>query len=249
MAFNLQGWARTSASANEPVSIQLNANNVPIAANGCFRSYNYYSQTYTGGNITGDTQAQISTQGYFNEVAYDLQPHDIITVFSGFEIIYQRYYVAQSFDPATGAPDVIIAPIGPTRENLILNSANIIAMSAAPVQILEAPGVGEAYQINGWSVNMHPVAGPVAYTGGTNIVLQYDQTGAGIGPQAAAPIPAAAIAGGTVSRSGIGGPAAALAGLTSVFSNAPVYMSSTTAFAAGNGNVSVSVSYEIIQLL
>lgn len=252
MAFNIQGWARTSVSANEPIIAQkaiVLVNNVPtllqVADNGCFRNYNYYGSSYTLGELTGDTQAQMSADGYFNDVQYDLQVNDLINCFSPFEVNYQTYRVTAV------TPDVTIAPRGLTRETLVFPAASIIAMNAVPVQLLEAPGANEAYLIHKWAVNMRPLAaGPVAYINGTNIVLQYDLTAAGGGTQAAGTIPATAITGGTVSRSGLGGSAAGVAGLTTLFANSPVYLSNTgTAFANGNGLVAVTVSYEIISLL
>ena len=249
MAFNLQNWARTSVSANEPLSIQT-LNGVTIALNGCFRTYNYYGITYTGGAVTGDSQATMFAADYFDDVAYDLQINDLITCWSALDLTYQQYEVIQ-VTGGNGQPQVILAPLGNLTAVVVLTAAQVIAMNAAPVQIVAAPGVGTSYQVINWSVNMRPLAaGAVAYTGGTNVVLQYNNTAAGAGTQAAAPIPGTAITGGTVSRTGMGGAVTAFGGLTSLVANQPIFISNTgTAFATGNGTVVIEMTYEILQTL
>lgn len=250
MALNIQNLARVSVGANEPLTNQI-LDGVIIAKNGCFRTYNYYGITYTGGAVSGDSQQTMFAADYFDDAYSNFQINDLITCWSALDLTYQTYQVIQVLDPVDGSPSVILSPVGNLTALVILTAAQIIAMNGAPIQVVAAPGVGSSYQVINWSVNMRPAAvGPIAFTGGTNVVLQYDNTAAGAGVSAAAPIPGTAITGSAASRTGMGGPATAFGGLTSAVANRALFVSNTgTAFAAGNGTVILEMSYEILQTL
>lgn len=78
-----------------------------------------------------------------------------------------------------------------------LTRANIIAMSAAPVAIATLPALatGLTYVVHGMRLVLNPVT--AAFTGGGVISLQYGNTAAGAGTDAANTVPAAFLTGAT----------------------------------------------------
>lgn len=125
-----------------------------------------------------------------------------------------------------------------------MTAAQWNGMSAAPFQILAAPGAGLIYQVDNVWYDMAFVAAQYAAGGVTN--LQYANTAVGAGVPVTADTPAATITGlaaSSIVRPGLS--AVAMAQATTV--NQGLFMSNKTgAFTTGDGTWKINVAYRII---
>lgn len=191
MTFNIQNWSRKSVSMNEPVATVTDINGNITQTPGCFREYMYYGVTYTGGVITGDSFATMLGAGYFNAVAYDLQPLDIIEAFSGTAQGWLRFEVSSVINGV-----VSIFPIGRSYGidfsifAATIAGAGVNNIYSTPLQLLPAiPGF--VYNVLNWSIFRNQ--GAVAFAGGGNLQIQYGNTNHAGGTAAAGVIGAAAL--------------------------------------------------------
>jgi hypothetical protein len=261
MAFNIQNLARASVSMQEPLTPIFNPTIIPgappvpagsivVDQNGCFRDWNYYGITYTVTNgvsaISGDSQATMAASGYFNDAANQLQVGDLIKCYSASLDTYQVYQVIG----ISAAGVVTTFPVGSSTVDVLLTSANLLGMFAAPVLVIPAPGANRTYQITNWSLSTQPVTGPVVYAGGGPVGLQYGNTVNLGGPAASATIPATVLTTGTPANLGMAGAAAAFGIAAAAKVNAGIYISNTTAaFTGGNSTAILSITYETIQIV
>lgn len=130
--------------------------------------------------------------------------------------------------------------------NLALTAANITGMNGAAIQVIAAPGAGKIIIVNKFFISF--TAGGVAFTGGgTGIALQYAAGVYNAADLASELISAATITTNTNNfASGIGHSLGATALTTANATNAPIYITSQGAFAAGNGTANLKVWYTII---
>lgn len=127
-----------------------------------------------------------------------------------------------------------------------LSSANLLAMSASPVQILAAPGANLLIKI--LLIEFELVAGGTPYAGGGNVIAQYSTTALGAGPAATLTVPASSITAAVDTMSAAGPTSQPL--VKSLAANQPVYISNqTAAFTAGNGTVNYTIFYKVLSVV
>jgi hypothetical protein len=228
----------------------------PITGNtlfkpGCYRIYSYYGVTYTANALTGDTQLTMQAAGYFNNVSGDLQVGDLIIAWSAIDNNYQVYQVTTVIVQGVSV-NVLVVPtsLNPAAGTSIVvpvTAAQLLGMNAAPVLMLPAPGLGYAYQIIEWAVNMITAGAPTVYANGGPLVLEYGNAAAGAGPVASATIPATVLTTGTPNNIGMAGTAAGFAQASAGIVNTAIYLSNTTAaFINGTGIANILIDYRII---
>lgn len=126
-----------------------------------------------------------------------------------------------------------------------LTAANLIAMYAAPVALLPAPGSGKSIVVTRVAFTITRTA--TAFTGGGAAIIQYGTTVNGGGTQALDSTLAATVvtgAAGTTVSCRNGAVISDLAAAT--IQNAGVYISNATAaFAAGTGTATVDIWYVV----
>ncbi len=189
MPFQIQNFARVSASANEEIDIiqQMNTAVSPAVmynadVKGCFTKHSYFSSTFTGTNpavSSGDTQSVIGAPGYFDQISGNLKKYDSIEAYSAidnFRITYQVVAINAT------SPKVIVTPINTSGVVKLLvapvfvynppASTTIVSGSLLATPVTVIPAMANAI-ISVNSVVFATNAG-TAYAGGGNIGLAYD---------------------------------------------------------------------------
>ena len=162
--FQIQCWARASASANEPLQ------DVGGVYAACFRHYSYFSPV--------DTQATCAASGYFNTVAFDLTTGDFIEIYSLTEGTLVTYYVTSndSIDPSTTtAVNITLSQVnhGGTYNYLQvpLTLTQINTMYDTPVLLVPAPASNQIIVVNKFLLDV--VYGSAEWTNGGVIAPQW----------------------------------------------------------------------------
>lgn len=266
MTFQIQNFARASASANEGIEViqQMNTTASPAYmynadVKGCFRKYSYYSSTFTGTSDdpsllpnSGDSHSLIGGNnpdgtGYFDLVAGDLQVNDIIEAYSVVDNFRVNYRVAAI---NSTSPKVVVTP---TNNNgmikLVTSLTPIFAADGKTITsytLLASPIVVIPAMVNAIvAVNSVVFATKIGganggtYGAGESVGLAYGATGAGAVITAAN----ADVATGLTTGASIFIPVAiaatgALTALTVTQTNSPVVLTSVAnvAFTATNPN-------------
>jgi hypothetical protein len=188
MPFQIQNFARVSASANEEIDIiqQMNTAVSPAVmynadVKGCFTKHSYFSSTFTGTNpavSSGDTQSVIGAPGYFDQISGNLKKYDSIEAYSAvdnFRITYQVVAINATSPKVivtptntTGVVKLLVAPVFTTAvPNGPITGGTLLA---TPVTVIPAMA-NAVVSVN--SVVFATNAG-TAYAGGGNIGLAYD---------------------------------------------------------------------------
>ncbi len=199
--FQPQNWSRVSKSANEDVVdiqdvVKIDTSTqarLKVDCQGCFREYNYFSKTYTGNPAvaTGDSLGNILTWplviptgatsptgvGYFDQVVNDLQPGDIINVYSYLDSAYIKFTVVAV---NCSSPRVILSPLTTAKGSEYFPSSQITSMglvtSASPI-ILIGGGLNYIVGLNSLTASIAAVPGGsltvAAYGAGANLNVQY----------------------------------------------------------------------------
>lgn len=129
------------------------------------------------------------------------------------------------------------------RTTVALNNAQLLALNATSVSAIAAPGANLGIVVDKVVVRHNFLTG--AFTGSGNVGLQYGSTAALAAPAASATIAetglftaavnTAAAAGGTISNIAV-----------TAWANTAVYISASTALAAGGGSATVDIWYKVI---
>lgn len=134
-------------------------------------------------------------------------------------------------------------PAGVSTAQVRLTSAQIKAMSATPVQIVAAPGVGKMV-IVGRNVNTY-LFGTTQYTGGGAIGLEFGNTALLAGPAASTTLAGATFDGYTASNNFELTPNNT--NTSANINNMGIFISNNTApFATGDGTLIVNLNYQIV---
>jgi hypothetical protein len=141
--------------------------------------------------------------------------------------------------------DQVVLPSGaPLAETTIqLTAAQLIAMKAAPVAILPAPGVGKAIIVEQILFEMTTTA--TAFTGGGAISFNYH---GGATAVHSGTIPATVVTAAPGSSNTMLGQATGANGTTVPENTGVDITNATAAFAAGTGTAKVKVWYQIVSL-
>ena len=205
------------------------------------------------GIVTTDNLATITAANYFtsqlaavlllNNGTWEWEIQDYVLIY---------YATGQigffTYDATTDAFVVSRPPVIPPAPpfTVALTAAQIIAMSATPVLLIPAPGVGFANVIN--SILWNITYGSVQFTGGGNIAAQYGNTALGAGPAASTVIAGAtldAVAANTILTQA---PSVINTAETNM-DNKAIYLSNTTApFAAGNSTAILTIIYHTVAI-
>ncbi len=259
MAFQIQNFARVSKSANEEIvnvqdSVKVDSSKTPLLTDvaGCFREYNYFSKTWTGGvaggaaaTAAGDSHNVISMPGYFDAVAYDLQVGDLIKAYSYVDRLLLTYRVDYIADPGVSK-----------RVNLIIVSSGVvsIALTAAQILALNATAVTLVPAFSNYFVTLGSVVAngfndpnvttSTVYTGGANITLQYSD-GTNVTGIAASSLAAALLTGAGAQN------ALALSPTNSMTNGIAkaIQLTTATAFAAGNKLLKVTALCDFFPIM
>jgi hypothetical protein len=251
MPFQIQNFSRVSKSANEEinniqdvVNVDSNGNRLLIGVGGCFREYNYFSKTYSGGipggaaaTASGDSQGAIYQVSYFNAVASDLQVGDLINVYSYADNSYAVYAVLTTITQANPNGNVTLGMVKNAKSVIYISPAQILALNATPVVMVNG---GNNYLVSVNNVCFTIASSSVAYAGGAPVFLNYN--GGGNALTGTTSVPAAFFTGGVnglVTANGVA-PAAANA-------NQNIVLTTATAFtgAAGVKPMFVSIDYTV----
>lgn len=200
------------------------------------------------GIVTTDTLAAITAAGYFSTQSSEVEELNNGTWYWEEEDYVLIYYSDNQvgFFTYNSTTDTFV-PSSPIQSaEILLTTAQIKAMSATPVMLLPAPGVGYMNVIDSilWDVTFVTPQ----YTGGGATQAQYGATVLGAGPAASAVIAGAtidAIAASTILTQG----AAAVNASKTAANNAAVYLSNATApFAAGNSTAVLKIRFHVIAI-
>jgi hypothetical protein len=197
--------------------------------------------------VCDNTLTQVLASGFLNtNTSENFLPTDL------FNIVYGggRGFFTPTF---SSSGIITLSPSSASGSQIVLAANNITGMYAAPVQLIAAPGPGQAIFIRSIIANYIYSA---AFGGGGVIVVQYGNTAAGAGATAinAANLGAAGFLTGTanayieqVSQNA----AASTSGIvTSGIINNGIYISNQTgAFTGGVGStVSIFINYNILTI-
>lgn len=208
------------------------------------RDFNLFPQIV--GIVTTDNLATITTAGYWttqlatvellNNGVWQWEVEDICLIY------YSNNQIGFfQFNPITNT----FLGVGSTNtETFIMTPTLIEAMYATPVQLIAAPGVGNAIIID--SITWNFTFGTTQYTLGGATQAQYGATVHGAGTAASSSIAAAtinAVAANTViTQTGV-----TLDTALSLLDNQAIYMSNASqAFATGDSVATLAIRYHII---
>jgi hypothetical protein len=129
------------------------------------------------------------------------------------------------------------------HKTVSLTAANIIAMYAAPVVLIDSPGSGKSIVVQRAVVTMTRTS--TAFTGGGVVILQYGSTANGAGTQSVDSTVAAAVVTGAAGTTVTARTGAVISDLAATSSrDTALYVSNATAaFAAGTGTATVDLWY------
>lgn len=231
MAFAIQSWARSTASANTSYILPSGAgSNSDI--NGGPSIYTYFSST--------DSLATISGANYFATVVSDLKLHDLVYV-SGSD--GQGFYkiAALNYSAKTITVSAVTVPSESQFATGTLTAAQFNGMYAAPVQLIAAAGANTLIIVK--QLVLELVYGAAQFASGGVVNAQYDSTVHGGGTAATTTVAAATINGAAASSSLMLTGALALAANTTCV-NKGIYLSNATgAFTTGDSTFNYYVWY------
>jgi hypothetical protein len=121
-----------------------------------------------------------------------------------------------------------------------LTSANILAMTATPVQVIAAPGAGKVIIVENVLSSFTYIAD--AYEDGTNVVLEEETSGTNV----TGTICSLTIMRGTANAIGVGYPVTDT--YTAVANKAIMVTTSGAAFATGTGTLKLYIKYRVVTL-
>jgi len=174
------------------------------------------------------------------------QLNAIVTPVAGMQVYDTTANVMKLYTPAGWAAVPGIGVLASTT--VALTAVQIIAMEAAPVVLLAAPGAGFMYLP--YICMIEVSGGGTAFTGGGAVSIQYGNTAAGAGDLFYNVIPALTFTTPVANKyivSEIGDVNGGVAAVSTTFNNVGIYISNATApFAAGNGTASIYMSYVIV---
>jgi hypothetical protein len=133
------------------------------------------------------------------------------------------------------------APVNPV--SVSLTAAQLVAMEAAPVSVIAAPGAGFAIVID--SVLLEMTTTSTVFTGGGAVSFVYHGTGTAVH---AGSIPASVVTAAAGVSYTLLGPAAATTGTTAPANTGVDITNATAPFAAGTGTAKVKLKYRVIAL-
>ena len=126
-----------------------------------------------------------------------------------------------------------------------LSNANLLAMYAAPVQILAALGAGQSYCVHRFFLQQE--YGAATFTGGGPIVIQFGNTANGAGPKATDDFAVGVLTTGNQRGQMQNGQIAENA--VANYENQGIFISNTTgAFATGDGTALYQIWYSIMNV-
>lgn len=131
------------------------------------------------------------------------------------------------------------------HKTVSLTAANLIAMYAAPVALVAAPGAGKSIVVAKVAFTITRTA--TAFTGGGAVIVQYAATANGAGTQALdSTLAAATVTGAAGSALSFRNGAVISNAASTVTQNVGLYISNdTAAFAAGTGTATVDIWYYV----
>lgn len=205
--------------------------------------------------ISTDNLATVSAAGYLNEVSlqgYTISNTDIIDMWygavGGFNSITSPGTLGTFTPSIVNGVITLIAWQNPAQEliaSVTMTQAQILAASATPVQLIAAPGAGNAIIVT--HATVYTNFQTAAFTGGGIAIVQYGNTALGAGTDAlAATIPAAEI---TAAASQLYSLNGNTGNALTAISNLGVFFSNQTgAFTAGNAasTVVITLSYFVV---